>query len=168
MPLSASLTYAAIVALRFQESCAVYLMALVIFLDRTILLWPCVCDEKQEKGRTALGFHKETRSPERKWNLSGSLSDFCSPLSVPGHKWIAQVRHLFRAEQCEVQLNRQLCLFHIQFSKEFCLSLVMVPVQISIHRTWWTPSAWALPLGTAALCTRVSRVPGAHRTIVAV
>lgn len=75
-----------------RKSCC-FFMALVIFLDRTVILWPGVCDEMQEKGRIALGFDKETRCPERKWNLSGSLSDFCSPLSVTGHKWIAaQVR----------------------------------------------------------------------------
>lgn len=43
-----------------------FFMALGIFLDRTVTLWPGVCDEMQEKGRTALGFDKETRNPEGK------------------------------------------------------------------------------------------------------
>lgn len=42
-----------------------FFMTLVIFLDRAVILWPGVRDEMQ-KGRTALGFDKETRSPERK------------------------------------------------------------------------------------------------------
>lgn len=47
-----------------------FFVALVIFLDKTIIVWPGVCDEMQEKGRTALGFDKETRNPERKRNSS--------------------------------------------------------------------------------------------------
>lgn len=66
MSLRASLANAAVVALRFQESCAVFFHGSGNFLDKIVILWPGVCDEMQEKGRTARGFDKEKRSPERK------------------------------------------------------------------------------------------------------
>lgn len=41
-------------------------MYLLIFLDKTVVLGPGICDEMQEKGRIALGFDNDTRSPQRK------------------------------------------------------------------------------------------------------
>jgi len=43
-----------------------FFRALLIFLDKTVVLGSGICDERQEKGRIALGFDKNTRIPERK------------------------------------------------------------------------------------------------------
>lgn len=42
-----------------------FFTALLIFLDKTAVLGPGICDEMQEEGRIVLGFEKDTRTPER-------------------------------------------------------------------------------------------------------